>query len=96
VPELSPPGCRCALARQDDAGEAVFSGSGAALKSISLDDVQRAVWSHYERIPNDDMAKRDAMKTPTELQALYDRILQRMELGELDGNKDPYPKQSRP
>ena len=59
-------------------------------RSISLDDVQRAAWAHYERILNDDAAKRDAMPTAIDMTAMYDGILRRASAGELDARKHPY------
>ena len=57
---------------------------------ISQDDVRRAVWSHYQRLVRDNEAKREAMPTSADVDAAFERVLQRIEKGELDASQSPF------
>ncbi|MGD9919628.1 MAG: hypothetical protein AB7U46_16600 [Paenirhodobacter sp.] len=57
------------------------------LRAITDDDTQRAVWDHYQRTLASDAEKRASMPTPAEIEAEFERTMQRIEAGESDPAK---------
>lgn len=95
VADRNHPAAVARLQAQIEQARRAFEGAQALtepvsrLRQVTSDDHEHAVWNHYTGVLEAHEQRRAGMPTPSEISAAYELVMQRIEAGEADPQRNP-------